>query len=188
MALATITYTGPRDFKSLEAAALKASRDHADTYIVVAAAGFDGYDLCLYRSLPRSARSIASNSGPLKDGYFLNGKRRSWTEKQIIADQQDWRCRCQSPDPHPEASGFFFARRACSSAACRIHEARALPSRLGAMADRSSSDSLTFTMCSRTRRLPSLRRPGRRSQSLILRALEIGAPCPEDLPTEIFAV
>ena len=87
----SILYTGPRTFKALEAAALKTSSELPGTYIVVAARGFDDYDLCLYRSLPSGARSLASNSGPLRDGYFLNGKRRRWTEKQIIADQQDWR-------------------------------------------------------------------------------------------------
>jgi hypothetical protein len=56
------------------------------------------------------------------------------------------------------------------------------------MAWMSSSESRIFTTCSRTLRLPSLRLPGRRSHSIILRALEIGPLDREDLPTEIFPV
>ena len=89
--IASIPYTGSPDFVSLEAAAIQASIDHPRTYVLVVAFGFDSYRLHLHRSLPRDARSRVSNSGPLRGCYFLSGKRRSFTFRQIVADQQDWR-------------------------------------------------------------------------------------------------
>ena len=88
--ITSIPYTGSPDFVSLEAAAIQASIDHPRTYVLVVAVGFDSYHLHLHRNLPRDARSRVSNSGPLRC-YFLSGKRRAFTFRQIVADQRDWR-------------------------------------------------------------------------------------------------
>lgn len=86
----TIDYTGAPNWADCEAAAIQASLDHLGHYITVEAMGFTRYIFSVRKSMSRNARSDVSNSGPLRC-YFLNGKRREFTEKQIIADQQDWR-------------------------------------------------------------------------------------------------
>ena len=87
----SIDYMGPPSWEGLAQAGLRASLDFPGHYIVAYSVGFSTYALSIRKSLSRSARSLASNSGPLRDGYWLNGKRRRWTKAQVIADQQDWR-------------------------------------------------------------------------------------------------
>lgn len=87
----SIHYNGPADFDSLREAARASSIDNPGKRIVVARRGFTGYTLHLLSRITGSARSLASNSGPLSDGYFLNGTWKTWTTAQIAADQKDWR-------------------------------------------------------------------------------------------------
>jgi len=86
-----IPYTGPADFDSLRDAARTASVDNPGKRIIIVAHGFSSYNLHLLARITGAARSLASNSGPLSDGYFLNGTWKTWTTAQIAADQKDWR-------------------------------------------------------------------------------------------------